>query len=368
MAEGLEAAVGVDRQLAVEVEHAGFGVLPRLAPSREAEVLHQDQLGRREAVVDLGHGQLTARVGDAGLGVRVLGGPLALVEVRVVVVRVQQAGRVAGDEAQRLHVERLVGVVVRVLGAHDDGARRAVGDAGAVEHRQHPRDGGHGADGVDVHLAAELRPRVLGAVGVVLAGDAGQHPTQLGRIDAVLLGVGGGDEREHGRRGEGPVGAVVGDGERVEALVARVLDLLDADRGGHVVGARRHRVAGLAQRLGPGGAVVLDPGDRLALQLQRGRQRHARHAGLGGSEPPGVDVVDADARGVEPGVGPLDRQVVESLVPVLAERGAPHADDGDAVLDAVAGHVRPLPRSVRRPGPMRPGGPSRSSWRSRPRC
>ena len=36
---------------------------------------------------------------------------------------------------------------------------------------------------------------------------------------------------------------------------------------------------GLAQRLGPGGAVVLDPGDRLALQLQRGRQRHARHAG-----------------------------------------------------------------------------------------
>ena len=45
-------------------------------------------------------------------------------------------------------------------------------------------------------------------------------------------------------------GAVVGDREGVEALVAGVLDLLDADGHGHVVGARRHGVGGLAQRLG----------------------------------------------------------------------------------------------------------------------
>ena len=67
MAEGLEAAVGVDRQLAVEVEGAGQDFLPGHAPLGEAEVLHEDQLGGREAVVHLGHGQLGARVGDAGL-------------------------------------------------------------------------------------------------------------------------------------------------------------------------------------------------------------------------------------------------------------------------------------------------------------
>ena len=56
--EALEAAVGVDRQLAVEVEDAGLDVLPRLAPLGEPEVLHEHQLGGREAVVHLGHGDL----------------------------------------------------------------------------------------------------------------------------------------------------------------------------------------------------------------------------------------------------------------------------------------------------------------------
>ena len=41
-----EAAVGVDRQVAVEVERAGLDVLPRLAPLGEPEVLHQHELGR----------------------------------------------------------------------------------------------------------------------------------------------------------------------------------------------------------------------------------------------------------------------------------------------------------------------------------
>ena len=71
MAEGLEAAVGIHGQLAVEVEGAGQDLLPRGAARGEAEVFHQHQLGGREAVVHLGHGQLRARVLDAGLGIGV---------------------------------------------------------------------------------------------------------------------------------------------------------------------------------------------------------------------------------------------------------------------------------------------------------
>src|SRR5712664_334604 len=58
VAERLEAAVGIHRQLAVEIERAGQHVLPGRAAGGEAEVFHQHQLGRREAVVHLGHGQL----------------------------------------------------------------------------------------------------------------------------------------------------------------------------------------------------------------------------------------------------------------------------------------------------------------------
>ena len=73
VAEALEPAVGVDRQVAVEVVRAGEHLLPRGAALGEAEVLHQHELGRREAVVHLGHRELVARVGDPGLRVGVLG-------------------------------------------------------------------------------------------------------------------------------------------------------------------------------------------------------------------------------------------------------------------------------------------------------
>src|SRR5689334_1547091 len=61
VAKRLEAAVRVHGQLAVEIEGAGEHFLPAGAARREAEVLHEDELRRREAVVDLGHGQLLAR-------------------------------------------------------------------------------------------------------------------------------------------------------------------------------------------------------------------------------------------------------------------------------------------------------------------
>jgi hypothetical protein len=229
----------------------------------------------------------------------------------------------------------VVGVAVGVLGPHDDRRRRPVGHARAVEHRQVAGDCGHGADLLDRHLATELGPLVAGAVVVVLRGDAGQHAAQLAAVDAVAVGVGRGDHREHGGGGEGAVRAVRRDGKGVEALVARVLHLLDADGHGHVVGTGRDGVRGLAQRLGPGGAHVLDPGHGLALELQRLGQHHAAHAGLRRAEPVGVDVVLGHARAREGVVGGVDEQLVDALVPVLGEAGAAHADDGDAVADAV---------------------------------
>ena len=67
VAEALEPPVGVDRQLAVAVEGAGQHLFPCRAPGGEAQVLHEDQLGRGEAVVHLGHGQLGPGIGDPGL-------------------------------------------------------------------------------------------------------------------------------------------------------------------------------------------------------------------------------------------------------------------------------------------------------------
>ena len=62
MAEGLEAAVGVDRQLAAELERAARDVLLGRALLAEAEVLVGEQLGQREAVVHLRDVDLLPRV------------------------------------------------------------------------------------------------------------------------------------------------------------------------------------------------------------------------------------------------------------------------------------------------------------------
>ena len=362
VAEGLEAAVGVDGQVAVEGEGAGQHLLPGHAPLGEAQVLHEDQLGRREAVVDLGHGQLGAGVGDPGLGVGVGGGLGALREVGVVVGGVEVAGLGPGHEAEALHVQRLVGVAVGVLGPADDGGGGAVGHARAVEDRELAGDGGHGADLLGAGLPPELGPLVAGAVVVVLLGDLGHDHAQLVGVDAVALGVGGQVHGVHGRRGERPAGAVGGRVVARQALVAAVLHLLHTDGHGHVVGAGGHGVAGLAQGFGARGAEVLDQAHRLVDQLQRAGQVHAAGARHGGAQPVGVDVLGLDARRLVGRVRRLDEQVVGAGVPPLPEAGAAHPDDGDLVLDAVRAHVSP-PCSGRE-GVV----PSRSSCGSRPGC
>src|SRR5438132_8171734 len=98
VAERLQPAVGIDRELAVEIVGAGQHVLPRGAATGELEILHQHQLGRREAVVHLGHGQFLARVLDAGLGVGVGGGGHDLGAGRVVVALIDQPRSGPGHE------------------------------------------------------------------------------------------------------------------------------------------------------------------------------------------------------------------------------------------------------------------------------
>jgi hypothetical protein len=60
MPEALEASVGVDGKLAIEGEGSGQHLFPGGAPFGEAQVLHEDQFGRGEAVVHFGQGQLVA--------------------------------------------------------------------------------------------------------------------------------------------------------------------------------------------------------------------------------------------------------------------------------------------------------------------
>ena len=96
-----------------------------------------------------------------------------------------------------------------------------------------------------------------------------ERVAQLGLADAVLLAVGGRDHAVHRGGGERAGGAVVGRQGGGHALVAGVLQLLDADGHRDVVRTGRDRVRRLPQRLRAGGAVVLDPADRLALELER---------------------------------------------------------------------------------------------------
>ena len=129
MAEGLKPAVGVHRQVAVKVEGAREHLRPALPALGEAEILHQHELGRREAVVHLGHGELGPGVGDPGLAVGILGRGNDLRKAREVVRGVDKPLARPGDQRERLDVQRAFTVAVRVLGGHDDRRGRPVGDS-----------------------------------------------------------------------------------------------------------------------------------------------------------------------------------------------------------------------------------------------
>lgn len=247
MPEGLQPAVRIHRQGTVPVEGAVQGRAPGLPRRRKTEVLHQHQLGDREAVVHLRQRQFGPRVGDPGLPVGVRGRVPDLGKGGEVVLRVGGAGGRADGERERLHEQRPVGVAVGVLGPYHQCRRRAVAHPRAVEDAQltcHPRGL---AEGLPRHRPAEVRPRVQRAVGVVLPRDPVQHVAQRPVGQAVLLPVRPGEQAEGGRRGEVGFGAVAGDGGGRKPGHAGVLELLHPDGHRRVVRAARHRVAGVAQ-------------------------------------------------------------------------------------------------------------------------
>src|SRR5581483_7560057 len=95
----------------------------------------------------------------------------------------------AGDERQRLHVQRLVGVAEGTLGAADDRRGRTVAHTAAVEHAELAGDQRAGSDGLLRDLLAELGTRVDGTVAVVLPRDTREHVLHLRLAHAVLVAV-----------------------------------------------------------------------------------------------------------------------------------------------------------------------------------
>ena len=340
VAEGLEAAVGIDRQLAVAVERARQHLLPRRAPLGEAQVLHEDELGRREAVVHLGHGQLRPGVGDAGLGVGVGGRAYDLLEGRVVVLR----GRwdPAAGPATKASAFTYKGLSQYLWASSTRQMMAAAEPSLTPLQSKTPRSPGHQrrlGDRLHGDFLLELGPWVTRPVLVVLEGDPAHDLLHLVLVHAVLVGVGRGQEGEGGRRRQAGVGAVTDGADAGQPRVPGVLELLDADGHGGVVGARGHGVAGVAEGLRAGGAVVLDPGNGLVVDLQRAGQRRAADARGHGAQPEGIDVgqLEAGDRGDGLGGG-VGQEVVDPLVPQLAETSAAHADDGHLVADAPAAH------------------------------
>ncbi len=231
----------------------------------------------------------------------------------------------------------------RDLGCGDDRAGRAVADAAAVVQAQRRGDGHRLQHVFFGDRVAQVRLRVVLRVRVALHRDVGHRALQVGHRHAVLGGIGRGQLRE--RAGRGGVGQpqVVGDAARAhrQAAVAGVLQLLDAEREHDVVGARGHGVGGATQRLGAGGAGVLDARGGDARQAQCTGQRAGGLADVvlfeADAEPRGLDLLEADA-GVEQSlVEGFEHQLVGAAVPALAEARATHAEDGDLVADA-AGH------------------------------
>ena len=86
MAEALETAVGVHRQIALQRKRAVSDVGAGLTPGAEAQVLHDDQLGDGEAIVDHRHVDFGAGIGDAGLFVSGLARAHGFREIREVPV------------------------------------------------------------------------------------------------------------------------------------------------------------------------------------------------------------------------------------------------------------------------------------------
>ena len=173
MAEGLEPAVGVHRQLAAELERAARDVLLRRALLAEAEVLVGEQLGQREAVVHLRDVDLL-RTGSVMPGLRVdVASRRSSVGFQR---RKSKLGSFCGFGASAMPITPFTSTessrkLLREVGARDDRRRRAVGLRGAVVEAERPRDDARLEHVLDRDLALQHRLRRERAVVVVLDRD-----------------------------------------------------------------------------------------------------------------------------------------------------------------------------------------------------
>ena len=299
MALGLEAAGGIDRQLAV-LGHGAFGDDARALSFRsQAHGFVLDQLGDGEAVVHLGEGEVAER--DPGARQRALPGHGAAFEFENVAPRHRQKVLhvLGGAEHDRLaEFERGVDI-----GEHHSGGavrnRRAIG---ALERAGDARVLlAFGAAEFVAEILAQLRVRVADAVLVVLGGDLRQRI----RLVAPALKIEAGDFSKKTGEAAVDVGflAHIGGLEQIAADLGgrRRRHLLDADHKHDARGPRRDRLEPLMHGGGTGGAGVLDPRGAFEAQIGRGLQHQRsgeilrREAGIEMAEHDLVDVLGCNA-------------------------------------------------------------------------
>src|SRR5262249_40165318 len=95
----LQTAVGVHRQITLEGECSRVDVRLCLARLRESEVLVDDKLGDRKAIVDFGHADFSARVLYADLIVDLFGRGLCLGKTCEVEIGIHPSGARTDREA-----------------------------------------------------------------------------------------------------------------------------------------------------------------------------------------------------------------------------------------------------------------------------
>ena len=239
----------------------------------------------------------------------------------------------AHRKADSLDQDVIVPEGFRDLRRGDDGRRRAVGDAAAVEQAQGPGHHGRVDHLLRAHLPLEVGLGAHGPVVVVLGGDLGQGhlPFLIGNL--VLMEIAGGGQGELGGRRHRWVDVRAGRFGHGQTGETRVLELLHAHGQHDVIDAGGHGVAGVPEGVGGGGAGVLHPGDGYVVQLERRGQGLAGPERGHGAQPGRLDVFPLQSRVLEGFVGCLDDQVRGAGVPTLAEFAATHADHRNPVLD-----------------------------------
>ena len=331
VALGLQAAGGIDRQLAVLLGPAFLDGARALPSRRQSHRFIFDQLGDREAVVGFDKGQI--RELHAGFLQRPLPGHRAALELQDVALRHRQEilGMRGGPDVDGL-AHRLRGLGVRQHQRR--GAVRHQRTVGALQGSRHERILlAFGAAEFVAEILAHLRIGIGDAVLVVLGGD---HRQRIGLV-AVFLEIGLRDLAEHAGKTAGGVAILrqIRCAQQVAADLrrGRPRHLLDADHQHDPGRTRRNGPDALMHGRRSGGAGILDPRRRLEAQLriglqhQRGGKILRREAGV---EMPEHDLVDIASRNA--GIGQRlvrnpDHQALDGFGIEFSERRMRPSDD-----------------------------------------